>query len=86
MELSVRYFFRKCNQIRKKLQIWPHLLKKSLMENFIFMQCSVKDDSAGFPIGVENMEGALQNLMGGAWVDTWGEHGRGLKTVFLKSS
>ena len=27
-------FFSKCDQIRK-LQIWSHLLKKSLMENFI---------------------------------------------------
>ena len=24
------------NQIRRKLQIWSHLLEKSLMENFIF--------------------------------------------------
>ena len=28
-----------CDQIRRKLQIWSHLLKKSLKENFIF--CSV---------------------------------------------
>ena len=28
-----------CDQIRRKLQIWSHLLKKSLMENFIF--CAV---------------------------------------------
>ena len=33
-------FFSKYDQIRKKLRIWSHLLKKSLMENFIF--CSVK--------------------------------------------
>ena len=26
------------HQIRRKLQIWSHLLKKSLMENFIFVQ------------------------------------------------
>ena len=26
----------KCDQIYRKLQIWSHLLKKSLMENFIF--------------------------------------------------
>ena len=36
---SIKYFFRKCDQIREKLQIWSHLLKKSLMENFIF--CAV---------------------------------------------
>ena len=33
-------FFSKCDQIRRKLWIWLHLLKKSLMENFIF--CAVK--------------------------------------------
>ena len=29
-------FFSKCDQIRSSLRIWPHLLKKSLVENFIF--------------------------------------------------
>ena len=28
--------FSKCDQIRRKLRLWSHLLKKSLMENFIF--------------------------------------------------
>ena len=28
-------FFSKCDQIRSFLQIWSHLLKKSVMENFI---------------------------------------------------
>ena len=32
-------FFSKCDQIRSFLWIWSHLLKKSLMENFIF--CAV---------------------------------------------
>ena len=39
MKFSITDFFSKCNQIRKKLWIWLHLLKKSLMENFIF--CAV---------------------------------------------
>ena len=39
MKISVKNFFSKCDQIRKKLRIWSHLLKKSLMENFIF--CAV---------------------------------------------
>ena len=39
MKLSTKDFFSKCNQIRRKLRIWSHLLKKSLMENFIF--CAV---------------------------------------------
>ena len=29
-------FFSKCDQIRRKRQIWSHLLKKSWIENFIF--------------------------------------------------
>ena len=32
-------FFSKYDQIRSFLQIWSHILKKSLMENFIF--CAV---------------------------------------------
>ena len=39
MNFSVKDFFSKCDEIRKKLRIWSHLLKKSLMENFIF--CAV---------------------------------------------
>ena len=34
---SVKEFFSKCEQICRKLRIWSHLLKKSLMENFIFV-------------------------------------------------
>ena len=34
-------FFNKCDPIRRKLRIWLHLLKKSLMENFVFL-CSVQ--------------------------------------------
>ena len=40
MKFSIKDFFSKCDQIRRKLRIWSHLLKKSLMENFIFL-CSV---------------------------------------------
>ena len=36
MKFSIKYFSRKCDQIRSFLRIWSHLLKKSLMENFIF--------------------------------------------------
>ena len=39
MKFSIKDFFSKCGQIRWKLRIWSHLLKKSLMENFIF--CAV---------------------------------------------
>ena len=36
----IKDFFNKCDQIRRKLRIWSHLLKKSLTENFIF--CAVR--------------------------------------------
>ena len=37
---SINVFSSKCEQISSFLRIWSHLLKKSLMENFIFL-CSV---------------------------------------------
>ena len=41
MKFSIKGFFSKCDQIRRKLRIWlSYLLKKSLMENFIF--CKTK--------------------------------------------
>ena len=42
MTFSIKDFFSKYDQIRRKLRIWSHLLKKSLMENFIFVQCSIR--------------------------------------------
>ena len=36
IENKVKDFFSKCDQIYSFLRIWSHLLKKSLMENFIF--------------------------------------------------
>ena len=43
MKFSIEGFFSKCGQIRSFLRIWSHLLKKSLMENYIF--CAVYDSS-----------------------------------------
>ena len=40
MRYSIKDFLRKWDQIHRKLRIWSHLLKKSLMENFIF--CAVR--------------------------------------------
>ena len=36
MKFSIKDVFSKYDQIRKKLWIWSHLLKKSLMQNIIF--------------------------------------------------
>ena len=40
MKFFIKDFFSKYDEICSFLQIWSHLLKKSLMENFIF--CAVK--------------------------------------------
>ena len=34
-EVFVKEFFSKCDQIRRKLRIWLHLLKKTLMKNLV---------------------------------------------------
>ena len=39
MKFSIKKFFSKYDRIRSFLRIWSHLLKKSLMQNFIF--CTV---------------------------------------------
>ena len=52
MKLSIKDFLNKCDQIRSFLWIWSHLLKKSIMENFIF--CAVLE------INQINTEDALE--------------------------
>ena len=39
MKFTIKDLLGKCEQILRKLWIWSHLLKKSLIENFIF--CAV---------------------------------------------
>ena len=41
MKFCIKDFLSKCDQIPGFLQIWSHLLMKSLMENFIFCCCAV---------------------------------------------
>ena len=41
MKFSIKDFFSKRDQIRRKLRIWSHLMTKSLKESFIF--CAVQD-------------------------------------------
>ena len=45
MKFSITDFFSKCEQIRRELRIWSDLLKKSIMENFIF--CAVQTGEIG---------------------------------------
>ena len=40
VKFSIKDFLSKSDQIRNRLQIWSHLLKKTLIENFIF--CAVQ--------------------------------------------
>ena len=55
MKFSITGFFRKCDQIRRKLWIWSHLLEKSLMENFIF--CVVeREDKQQIKIALSSVQ------------------------------
>ena len=36
MKFSIKDFFGKYDQIRRKMRVWSHLLQKRLMENFVF--------------------------------------------------
>ena len=47
MKFSAKDFFSKCDQIRRNMRIWSHLLKKSLMENLIF--CAVSNRWLNWP-------------------------------------
>ena len=39
-QTTLKDFISKCDQVPSFQRIWSHLLKKSLMENFIFVQCN----------------------------------------------
>ena len=52
MKFSIKDFFSKCDQTGRKLRVWSDLLKKSLMENFIF--CTVEE---------EEVAGLLESLL-----------------------
>ena len=41
IKFSIKDFFSKCDQFQKKIRVWSHLLKKFLMENFIFCEASI---------------------------------------------
>ena len=45
MKFSIKDFYSKCDQIRSFLRIWLHLLKKSLMQNFIFYAVHFPEDN-----------------------------------------
>ena len=43
MKFPIKDFFSKCDQVCRKMQVLSHLLKKSVMENFIFVQCLIEN-------------------------------------------
>ena len=53
IKFFIKDFFSKCGQIRRKLGTWSHLMKKSLMENFILcavdsylFMCKIRDGAS----------------------------------------
>ena len=48
MKISVKDFFCKCDQMCRFRRIWSHLLKKLLMENFIFSAVGIPDSYSDF--------------------------------------
>ena len=48
-------FLSKCDQIRRKLRIWSHLLKKSFMENFIFGAVILEVKFGNDPFRINNI-------------------------------
>ena len=48
MKFSIKDFFSKCDQNHGNLWIWSHLLKKSLMENFVFLQYMYFSNEYGY--------------------------------------
>ena len=72
MKFSIKDLFSKCGLIRSVHRIWSHLLKKSLMENFIFC---VADDTT-FHACDSDLESLIQVL----------EHDSTLATELFKSN
>ena len=66
MKFSIKDFFSKCDQIRRKLWIWSHLLKKSLMENFTF--CVVENKRQGRLLEKSEESGRKKKLKPGRWI------------------
>ena len=87
MKFSIKDFFSKCNQIHRKLRMWSHLLKKSLIENFSFCPVIL----GNLLVAWLNLKGAfLFRLFTVYWDQSrtyWSSHQRcSVKKVFLKIS
>ena len=58
---SIKDFSSKCDQIRSFLQIWSHLLEKSLMENFVFCAVTLQEAAAMYTFSSQTNWTILQN-------------------------
>ena len=86
MKFSIKDFFSKCDQIRRKLLIWSHLLKKSIMENFVFRSVLVNQGSVLGTLVFNIVLGTLslyhkQQSMQWCWSNTW----RSINNTFYKA-
>ena len=50
MKFSIKDLYSKCELTHRKLRIWSHLLKKSLMESFIFSSVLEKYEISREPL------------------------------------
>ena len=64
MKFSIKDISSKCDQIRRKLQIWSHLLKKSLMENYIFCAVTLWSTLSKNEIKKDEVENCHKELIG----------------------
>ena len=55
--------FSKCDQIFKKMRLWSHLLKKFLMENFIFLYNVTRQDISLHDTKVGQIFNFLENCV-----------------------
>ena len=69
MKFSIKYFFSKCEQIHMNLRVLSHLLKKSLLENFI--SCAVWGKVLNLGHGDEMQVPGAVKITGAKLLWTW---------------
>ena len=64
MMFLIKDFLSKCDQILRKLGIWSYLLKKSLMENFIFLCSEISASPEAYlrPCEISMMDSYCENI------------------------
>ena len=62
MKFSIKDFFSKCHQTCSLLRIWSHLLKKTLMENFVFYAALFGNAYSGVLHTIFNLKNLIAKL------------------------